>query len=130
MSGVYLDTSALARVLLGETDARAIETALGGFERITASRLLAVELHRVGLRTGLTLAARRLLGGVSLVPLDETLFTAAETILPASVPTLDAVHLATAVSLAAAGVIDCIMTFDRRLIEGAEQHGLPALSPA
>ena len=68
-----------------------------------SSRLLRVELRRLGLRFDRLADADRLLGGVALLPLDGAALTAAETLPPASVATLDAIHLVAAVQLAAPG---------------------------
>jgi len=48
LATVYLDTSALGRVLLRERDAPAVLRELGRFEHQVASRLLRVELRRLG----------------------------------------------------------------------------------
>src|SRR5271167_4212610 len=53
VSTVYIDTSALGRILLDEPDKPAIEEALDTFDQITASRLLRIELRRVGTKRGL-----------------------------------------------------------------------------
>jgi len=128
--GVYLDTSALGRVVLDEPDSDAISEALAGFDAVVSSRLLGIELHRLGLRAEIAREEiETWLNAVALVPVEDTILTAAETISPASVATLDAIHLATAVRLATEGHVEAIMTFDRRLAEGAREHGLPALSP-
>jgi predicted nucleic acid-binding protein len=127
---VYLDTSALGRVLLGEPDAPAILGELAGFEQHLASRLARVELRRLALREDLLEAADRLLAGVALLPLDEAVLAAAETVPPPTVHTLDAIHLVTALRLADAGVLDTIMTYDARLAEAAQQHGLTVIAPA
>lgn len=129
MTVVYLDTSALGRVLLGEPDARAVLRDLGGFEQRVASRLLRVELCRLALREGLLANADQLLTGVALLPVDEDLLSAAEALPPPTVATLDAIHLATALRLAAAGRLDALMTYDARLAEGARYHGLGVLAP-
>ena len=50
MALVYLDTSALGRVLLGEPDAPAILRSLEAFDQRVASRVLRVELRRLALR--------------------------------------------------------------------------------
>jgi predicted nucleic acid-binding protein len=97
---VYLDTSALGRVLLGEPDAEAVLRELAPFEQRVASRVLRLELRRLGLREGMLAEADQLLSGVALLPVDEQLLAAAETLPPASVGTLDALHLATALRLA------------------------------
>lgn len=130
MAAVYLDTSALGRLLLGEPDAGAIVQALGAFEQHVASRLLRIELRRLALREQLLADADQLLGGVALLPLDDAILAAAETVPPARVATLDAIHLATAMRLAQAGRLDAVMTYDARLAEGAAEHGLAVLAPA
>ncbi len=124
-----MDTSALGRVLLGEPDAGAVLRALGAFDVRVASRLLRLELRRLALRERLLAEADRLLTGVALVPLDEDLLAAAETIAPATVATLDAIHLVTALRLAAGGLPTAVLTYDRRLAEGANAHGLEVISP-
>lgn len=129
MAGVYVDTSALGRVLLGEPDAGAVLSALADFEQHIASRLLRVELRRLALRHGLLEQADQLLGAVALVPLDEPTLGSAETLPPAGIGTLDAVHLATAVRLAANRAVEAMMTFDERLATGATHHGMEVLAP-
>ena len=130
MAGLYLDTSALGRVLLAEPDSEAILAEVGRFERRMASRLLAVELRRLALRHRLRDAADRLLAAISLLPLSEATLAAAESIEPASVATLDAIHLAAALELFDADLIDTVLTYDERLAEGAGHHGLTVLAPS
>lgn len=125
-----MDTSALGRVLLGEPAAPAVMRALGDFDTRLASRLLAVELRRLGLRVELLDEADRLLTGIALLPLDESVLRAAETVAPSSVATLDAIHLVSALRLAAEGFVEAMMTYDARLAEAAEVHGLEVIAPA
>jgi uncharacterized protein len=126
----YIDTSVLGRVLLGEPDRPAILRELGAFRLRVASRLTRVELRRLAFRQAVLADADQLLAGVALIPLADDLLTAAETIPPATVATLDAIHLATALRLARAGRLDALFTYDARLAEGARQHGLKVLAPA
>ncbi|MDO8209743.1 type II toxin-antitoxin system VapC family toxin [Conexibacter sp. CPCC 206217] len=131
MAGVYLDTSALGRVVLDEPDGDAIGVALTEFEVVVSSRLLRIELHRLGLRTGI--ASEEIeawLAGVAIVPVDDAVLAAAETVSPASVATLDAIHLATALQLAAERHVTSIMTFDTQLAAGAREHGLDVITPS
>lgn len=131
MPGIYLDTSALGRVVLDEPDGDAIGAALAGFEAVVSSRLLRIELHRLGRRTGI--ASEEIegwLAGVAIVPMDDAILAAAEGVSPASVATLDAIHLATALQLAAERHIASIMTFDARLAGGAREHGLDVVMPS
>jgi predicted nucleic acid-binding protein len=126
----YIDTSALGRVLLGEPDAGAILRDIAAFEQRVASRLLGIELRRLALREGLLADADQLLIGVALLPIDEDLLTAAETVPPATVATLDAIHLVTALRLAHAGRLDAVITYDTQLAEGALHHGLTVVAPS
>lgn len=130
MAGVYLDTSVLGRLLLGEPDAAAVTRSLSAFDQHIASRLLRIELRRLALRHGLLDQADQLLSGVALLPLDESVLADAETIQPPSVATLDAIHLATALRLAHDAMIDAVMTYDTRLAAGAQEHGLSVVAPA
>jgi predicted nucleic acid-binding protein len=126
---VYVDTSALARMLLDEPDAPAIERDLDSYDRLVASHLLQIELRRVGLRTDLLDGVSELLADVALIPFEHAILDAAETILPPTLATLDAIHLATAVNLAAAGQLDALMTYDKQLAAAAREHGIEVLSP-
>lgn len=130
MPAVYTDTSALVRLLLDEPDALAVERELDTFDWRVASRLLQVELRRVSLREDCRHDADQLLTDVSLIAMDEEILAAAETIVPTTVATLDAIHLATAVRLADEGKLDAMMTYDKRLADGARRHGLTVLSPS
>ena len=125
-----MDTSALGRVLLGEPDAAAVVRELREFDRHIASRLLRVELRRLALREGLLDHADQLLSGLSLLPLDQAVLDAAETVQPASIATLDAIHLVTALRLADEALIDTVLTYDARLADGARAHGLAVTAPA
>jgi uncharacterized protein len=130
VASLYLDTSALGRVLLGEPDASAILRELTRWEQHVASRLLRTELRRVAIREGVLAQADQLLRTVALVPVDDAVLTAAETTPPSTVTTLDAIHLATAVRLASAGALEAVMTYDAHLADGARHHGLAVVAPA
>jgi predicted nucleic acid-binding protein len=125
-----MDTSAVGRVLLGEPDAPAVLRDLARFDQRVASRLLRVELRRLAMRVDRLQDADRLLAGLALLPVDDALLAAAETVPPPTVAALDAIHLVTALRLSGAGRLDAVMTYDARLAEGARQHGLTVLAPA
>ena len=130
MNTVYVDTSAIGRVLLEEPDKLTIQNALDTFDRVTASNLLRVELRRVGLRRELLDRANILLTDISLIPMDDQILTTAGTLTPPAVGTLDAIHLATAIRLSRAGELDALMTYDKQLAAGAKEHGITVLSPS
>ncbi len=116
-------------MLLDEPDAPAIERDLDSFDRLVASHLLQIELRRVGLRTDLLDGVSELLADVALIPLERAILDAAEIVLPPAVATLDAIHLATALHLAAADQLHALMTYDKQLAAGAREHGIEVLSP-
>lgn len=130
MSALYLDTSAVGRILLGEPDAPAILDELAHFDQHVSSRLLRLELRRLALGHDLLPAAAELLATVALVPVDAAVLDAAEVVLPADVAALDSIHLATALRLAADGALDAVMTYDRRLAAGLRHHGVSVVAPA
>lgn len=146
MRVLYVDTSALGRVLLNEPDSSAVQQALEYFDEVISSRLLWIELGRLARRKDAEFAengrpsefvalADELLRGVTAIPMeggveegeDGTLADAI-VIAPFTVATLDAIHLATAVWIANDFSID-FMTYDERLAAGARGHGFTVLSP-
>ncbi len=129
MLDLYLDTSALARVLLRQPDTSLIEAEIDRFDGHFASRLLRTELRRVALRHDLLEFVDPLLTEVSLMPIDESILVAAETIRPATIKTLDAIHLATIERLAGLGSIDAVLTYDARLAEAVRERGLEVVAP-
>jgi len=116
--------------MLEEPDKKAIQRDLAKFDQSVASRLLRVELRRVGRREDALEEADRILDDVMLIPIDEGILAAAEAISPTIVGTLDAIHLATAVRLADDGELDALMTYDKQLATGAREHGITVLSPS
>lgn len=130
MKTVYVDTSALARVLLDEPDRQAIQRDLAKFAQRVASRLLRVELRRVGMRRELLDRANTLVADVSLMPIDNWVLDVTETLTPSTVGTLDAIHLATAIRLSKETGLDALMTYDKQLAAGAQEHGIAVLSPS
>ena len=64
-TAVYLDTSALGRVLLAEPDGPAIRRSLADYDKIVSSRLLQIELRRLAFRKNLLNAAAELLAEVA-----------------------------------------------------------------
>jgi predicted nucleic acid-binding protein len=130
MAGVYIDTSALGRVLLGEPDAESIRNALAGYGAWWSNALLVVELRRLARREGFEQAAERALGHISLLDVDRTVLDRASWLDPVDVRSLDAIHLDAAVVLAGRGEIATVMTYDRQLEAGCAHHNLDVDAPA
>ncbi|MGK2937250.1 MAG: PIN domain-containing protein [Solirubrobacteraceae bacterium] len=129
MPGLYIDTSALGRILLAEPDTAAIRAALGRFDAWWSSELLVVELRRLAAKEGVVETGEALLAEVSLYAVDRALLDLASRIPPIEVRSLDAIHLQTAVTLRDAGTISAVMTYDHQLRRGCEHHGIPAEAP-
>ena len=71
--------------------------------------------------------AEQVLARIGLVALDEPLLRDAAALSPTGLRSLDAVHLATALSLDG---LDVVVTYDRRLDAAASEAGLAVESPA
>lgn len=82
MAGVYIDTSALGRILLGEPDAQLIRDSLAAYRPWWSSALLVVELRRLARRVGLEEPAERLLQRLRLVDVDRAVLERASRLYP------------------------------------------------
>lgn len=127
---LYVDTSALARVLLRASDAPVVVAEMASYGALVASRLLRTELLRVALRTDSIVDAERLLNRVALIPLTDEVLGAAELLPPSTAATLDSIHLATALEVEGSTGLSGMLTFDGQLAEGAAFHGLTVLAPS
>ena len=129
MAGVYVDTSALGRVLLGEPVAEPIRDALASYDAWWSSALLVVELRRLARREGFEEAAERVLEQTGLLHVDRAVLDRASRLDPVEVRSLDAIHLDAAVALASRGEISAVLTYDRQLQAGCAHHGLAVDAP-
>jgi uncharacterized protein len=127
---VYLDTSALLKLLIREAGTSALRSELAGrLGPRVASALVRTELRRAVRRIDVraTGSIDRLLDGLALVPLDDAVLDAAGRLEPPGLRSLDAVHLASALRVAP---VDALVTYDRRMAAAAAEQGLAVLSPA
>ncbi len=130
MPGIYVDTSALGRVVLHEPDAPVIRAVLARFDPWDASELLKVELRRLARREAVEARAERTLSLVTLSGLTSPVIEQAARLDPVNVRSLDAIHLATAINLQAAGDIAAVLTYDSQLQAGCQHHGIHVEAPA
>jgi uncharacterized protein len=114
---------------LQEPEHEALLAALVGWDGYVSSVLLGVEAIRACGRYGEGYAkeARSFMADMSLLPLDDAVLDAATSVDPAQLRSLDALHLATALSVR--DDIGAFVTYDRRLAGAAMAHGLPVLQP-
>lgn len=115
---------------LREAELEALLRELARWDGYVSSDLLGVEAIRACERYGDEYAAeaRALLEGVALLPLDQAVLDEAISIGPAELRTLDALHLATALSVKEE--IGIFVTYDERLAKAASHHGLPLSRPS
>jgi predicted nucleic acid-binding protein len=134
---LYLDTSALMKLLVNERETAVLRAATAG-SQLTSSELALVELPRAAYRfatrhpvadgSALLAEVERLLDRLVLVPLDRGQLLLAGAFPDAHLRSLDAMHLAAALTVAEG--IDAVVTYDRRLSRVAARHDLPVMAPA
>lgn len=128
---IYIDTSALVKLLFEESESSALSDWLTLKNTIPkiSSHLSTVELLRTCKRIDDSLVdqARRLLDGVDLVPIDHVIVEQAAILTPRQLNSLDAIHLASALSLNED--LTDFVAYDVRLCSAASMVGLPVVSP-
>jgi predicted nucleic acid-binding protein len=128
---IYLDTSALVKLVVKEPESRALAAYLGEHRadiRFTAA-LSRTELVRAVARqwsTDSVAHARRVLGRLDLVPMTNRLLDAAATLMPPELRSLDAIHLAAALT---APDLRSLVTYDDRLAQAVTDTGIAVVAP-
>lgn len=114
---------------LQEVEQKALLAELAQWDGYVSSALLGVEAIRACERYGQEYAmeARSLIMDVALLPIDDTVLDEAAAIAPAALGSLDALHLATALSIC--GEIGAFITYDLRLAGAAADRGLAVSMP-
>jgi len=128
---VYLDTSAIVRLIAAEAETGALLEALEGWPDRLSSALARVEVHRALWRVGAPRALRsradEALSRLVLVRIDEIVLARASEFSDPSLRTLDAIHLATALSIG--DDPEAFVTYDARLAAAARKQGLEVAHP-
>jgi uncharacterized protein len=131
---VYLDSSALVKLVSAEAESGPLTEFLGGVAGAPASSVVAeIEVVRAARRVGGPSSAeeeraRAVLARLLLIDLDQAVVARAITAEPPALRSLDAIHLATALS--AERDVAAFVTYDARLAEAAGAAGLPVVTPA
>lgn len=129
--GVYLDASALAKLVLSEAESGALRAYLAATFRRLSSRVAEVELSRAVARMarpGGDAQVRAVLSGLQFIELDARISAEAASVDPPTLRSLDAVHLASA--LAVREELEAMITYDARLADAARAAGLEVVAPA
>lgn len=127
----YLDTSAFLKLVVAERESGALKRFLQRWPERTSATLVRTEAVRALRRAGYdshVAAARRLLAAMPLIRLDESLLDRAAELEPRGMRSLDAVHLAAALTLGSD--LGVLVTYDRRLAASAREQGIKTEGPS
>lgn len=128
---VYLDTSALVKLVVNEPESDSLAHWLDDtpYSMLVTSVIGRVELVRACRRHSdqAAVAAVALLAELALVPMDATVLEIASTVGPETLRTLDALHLASAIGLRSR--LQAFVAYDVRLVAAADHARLPVVAP-
>lgn len=125
----YLDTSAFIKLIRSEPESRALRAKLASGDALVSSKLLLLEGRRAAARYG-TLAlgrARAAMSTITLLAIDDATLEMAAGLRPPELRSLDALHLAAALSLG--GDLRRVYCYDARLSAAAASLGLDVHPP-
>jgi uncharacterized protein len=128
---IYLDSAAVVKLVHAEPESQALRDWLD--ERAEtgwfSSVLTEIESFRALARYAPAAVGRlpAVLDQIDLISLDPPIRVLAQTARPATVRSLDAIHLGTALHVRHA--LTAFVTYDKRLLEAASAAGLPVESP-
>ncbi len=127
----YIETSAFLKLVISEVESEALRVRfralrMGG-DDVVSCRLLVTESHRAAHRIPALdhVTVTKALGQVELVDVDAELFTEAGMMPGANLRSLDALHVASALSVGS----DVVLAYDLRVLEAATSVGLVAEAP-
>ena len=125
----YFDSTAIVKLIVADQETDALTSLSSPDSLWLTSDLAHTEVQRACLRHSPQIIedARRVLRHLATIQLTSELFEAAGRLQPAHLRSLDAIHIAAALSLGSE--MTAMVTYDKRLAEAAEQNGLKVLSP-
>jgi len=128
-SVAYVDASALVKLAVVEEGSVEMLRWYVESKRVVTSRIGVIETSRAAARRPHDRdALQMLLASVFVIELDQRIADMAVSVGPTLLRALDAVHLASALSLG--GTVDAFVTYDDRLADAARAIGLPVVRPA
>jgi len=130
VSGAYLDASALVKLVMVERETAALRAFLVHHPSRFTNRVAVVEVARAVSRqpVGDAPPVGEVVHGLEILELDEELAVRAAQVGPAGLRSLDAIHLASALTLG--DELDAFVTYDARQADAARAAGLTVESPA
>lgn len=137
LAALYLDSSAIVKLVVAEPESAALVETVRGRGLVTSEIALAevprairrvVSGRRKNEREAVLAELQGVLEVLAYVPLDRALLVRAGSFREAYLRTLDAIHLASA--LAVDADIEAFVTYDERQAEALSLTGIAALRPA
>jgi predicted nucleic acid-binding protein len=129
---IYLDSAAVVKLVHAEPESAALRSWLDERAEIQwiSSVLTEIEPFRALARYAPEAASRlpAVLDQITLIDLDQRILMPAQTVTPATVHSLDAIHLGTA--LRSRSSLTSFLTYDKRLLDAAQAADLPIDAPA
>lgn len=128
MTVTYVESSALAKLIVVESGSKALRGYLRGRTLVT-SALTRLEVTRAVRRAKArpTVGLDDVFDIVTVVGIEQEILRLAGVLDPPELRSLDAIHLATAISIA--DDLDGFVTYDRQLVRAASAAGLSVASP-
>jgi len=125
----YLESSALAKLVLHEPELPALLAHLQTTSVWLTSLLTVTEVQRSAARRGPAevTQADGVLRRMTFIDIDRPVIELAARLQPPTLRTLDAIHVATAIQLGAE--LRSFVTYDQRMADAARAAGLPVVSP-
>lgn len=129
MTVAYVDASAIVKLVVEEAETPAMHRWLVEATRVLTSRVGVIETVRAVDRRGAFDLGHRdaVLRDVEVIEVDAGIATVAAAVGLPTLRTLDAIHLASALSILPE--LDAFVTYDDRLAEAARTIGLPVMRP-
>ena len=127
MSVFYVDSSALVRLATDEPGAEAVSALISHDAEIMTSSVALVEVRRVLGRIAPGYDPDDVLDQCIVIALDAGVIARAGVLAPATLRSLDAIHVASALTVAAD--LDAFVTCDQRQASAAVAAGLPVQVP-
>lgn len=122
---LYLDASALVKLVVDEPETRPLVEAVTG-ARLVSSEIALAEVPRALRRIG-DVSFEPLLRSLAYIPLGRRVLVAAGAFDAPSLRTLDAIHVASALEIAAD--LELFITYDANQARAARVAGLPLSAP-
>lgn len=129
---IYLDSSAILKLVLSESESDAFKAYLADHDRVprATSAVSMVEVPRAVARSeplGMV-TVYQTLDEMTRIRVDGSVMMSAASLTPATLRSLDAIHLASALALQPH--LTAFVSYDRKLLDAATFHDLPVASPS